>query len=157
MARFARTWSLCSCLLVSWNSVTSACRYLNRPTPHGPVFFSKYSLLLNIFGLDRSHAHFPLPTHALVAVHHALCTQLACSEKMRCSSRQFVAVARWRQPFLQRFGSRYYSASEDNRTSTLGSECRGEIPHLNLVEEFKGREQDDFPCVSRSVIFNQHH
>lgn len=82
-----------------------------------------------------------------------LCHARVIGQKM---PRRFVTVARPRlllETLSRSFGLRYYSASTNGQTSfaTANSERRA-IPHLNIVEEFKGREQDDFPCVSRSVI-----
>ena len=69
---------------------------------------------------------------------------------MHPSSRRFVVVARPRilvETLLQRYGLRRVS------TASVGElAAGGEMSQLNLVQDFRGRGQEGFPCLSRFII-----
>lgn len=69
------------------------------------------------------------------------------------SPRRFVVVARPRlliETLVRRLGSRYYAApAADSQASVKGAIFDGESAQL---KKFKGREQDDFPCLSKYTL-----
>jgi homoserine O-acetyltransferase len=66
--------------------------------------------------------------------------------------RRFVEVVRPRLlcvALARRFGSRYYAAPADSQSAVAVNGGGAEVSQLNLVKDFKGRERDSFPCLSR--------
>ena len=66
--------------------------------------------------------------------------------------RRFVEVVRPRLlcvALARRFGSRYYAAPADSQSAVAVNGGGEEVSQLNLVKDFKGRERDSFPCLSR--------